>query len=273
MDGKRWVTLSDGRRVLINDYMNDLIRSSYSLIKNKNQPKKLSELEYERLCEEFEENLTEEEKKMINLYSTNSSFAGSLYANQITNKDPNKWYYYVIKENGKEKETYLNMNDIYEMQDFYTDINSKSQYEWAQMMQRDQRRFDKLFNEKGISLDKDIVVYRKGHETLEDLQNGVIRYGYTSTSAKSRINKQTPGGLKLGNNEFEIIVPKGMKFLPIKNLVADDIKSQHEILLPRKLQYELISNSSTPADWKISSTSKMRWQPQKNKFVVRVKQV
>ena len=136
------------------------------------------------------------------------------------------------------------------------------------MIARDKQiisEMDNIFEQKGISLDKDIIVYRKGHETLEDLQVGYTRRGYTSTSAKSRINKQTPGHLVLGSNEFEIIVPKGMKFLPIKNVVPDDVKFQNEILLPRNLKFTLVEDKSTQDSWE-----NYKYKKGKNKYVVRV---
>ena len=105
-------------------------------------------------------------------------------------------------------------------------------------------KIDKILEEKGIALDRDLIVYRKGHESLEDIQNNFVRFGYTSTAAINKINKKTPGGLMLGDNEFEIIVPAGMKFLPIKEVAEEQVKKQNEIVLPRGISYELVEDKS-----------------------------
>jgi hypothetical protein len=124
---------------------------------------------------------------------------------------------------------------------------------------RDQNEMDKIFNEKGIVLDKDIIVYRRSHEDSATVKNGFTKLGYTSTTAKSTLPKTMPSGMKFGETELEIIVPKGTKILPLKGVIQsrydkiqnkdiDDIKNekwlrnQAEILLPRETKFDFVSS-------------------------------
>lgn len=124
---------------------------------------------------------------------------------------------------------------------------------------RDQNELDKIFNEKGIILDKDIIVYRRSHEDSATVRDGYTKLGYTSTTAKSTLSKTMPSGMKFGETELEIIVPKGTKILPLKGVIQsrydkiqnkgiDDIKNekwlknQAEILLPRETKFDFVSS-------------------------------
>lgn len=123
---------------------------------------------------------------------------------------------------------------------------------------RDQNELDKIFNEKGVVLDKDIIVYRRAHEDPNVVRNGYTKLGYTSTTAKSTLAKSMPSGMKFGETELEIIVPKGTRILPLKRVIQDkyskiknkdidDIKNekwlgnQAEILLPRETKFNYVS--------------------------------
>lgn len=277
-----WRTIR-GRRIKI--YLNKSLKESFNLQKNQNV-KKLDVKEYDKLKNDFEKKLTKKEKEKIEEYL---SYGGaSQYLNDRKNDNWKQTYRFIDKTNKKGYvEKQLNDLEAFNTQldrealNIKTNIDTngmlnhddiiKSNYERIQRFHDDINVMDKIFKEKGVSLDKDIVVYRKGHESLEDLQNGVVRYGYTSTSAMSRINKKTPGGLILGSNEFEIIVPKGMKFLPIENIAQKDLLRQHEILLPRNIKFELIQDKSKKAKFDINK--KNLWTKGENRYLVRAKEV
>ena len=277
-DGKRWITWR-GRRILVNANGN-IVKNGYSLYREFTKAKRLDTKEYDKLRNDFEKTLTNKEKERIYHYGVGG---GASYSLNNRNWDNWKMSYRFVDNTNKRGYHEEKLNDLQaisrQLDKKATYIKTKndrddvikSNYDRMKHLQQDIKEMDKIFKEKGVSLDKDIIVYRKGYESLEDLQNGVVRYGYTSTSAMPRINKQTPGGMILGNNEFEIIIPKGMKFLPIENLVDDDIKKQHEILLPRNIKFKLITDKSKEAKFDI--TKKNLWTRGETRYFVRAEEV
>lgn len=281
----RWIT-KNGKRIPIKmKQINKLLTEEerqlvYQKIYEKAEP--LNSKEYDKLCNDFETSLTEEEKKVIKFYGIGGGASSSLNSP----KTAENWEltYRFSDENNKNGyiEKKLKYKDAIETpldkkatfivsEDKNHDENIKWNYEMTERDQKQLKDMDNIFDKKGITLDKDIIVYRRGYENAEDILNGYVRLGYTSTSAWSRINKKTPGGLILGENEFEILVPKGTKILPIKNLVDDDIKKQREILLPRNIRYDMIQNKSTSGDWIMNKNGHMRWIEPKKKYYVRLK--
>ena len=134
--------------------------------------------------------------------------------------------------------------------------------------EKQRREIDALINEKGISLDKDIIVTRRVNERAAnemresvETKGSYIQQGFTSTSASKNLSARTPGGMYLGDNIIRIVIPAGTKFLPIEAVekkFGDEkaILNQHEILLPSKTNY--ISSSVPIRDYKDNPTQYQR---------------
>ena len=279
-DGKRWITWR-GRRILVNANGN-IVKDGYSLYREMTKVKRLDTKEYDKLRNDFEKSLTNDEKTIIDYYK---SFG--LGSDDLNNREHDNWKhtYRFIDESNPKGYVDKKLNDL---EAFNSEINKEAlkiktkdkdrdetislNYERMQHIKTNISKLDKIFEKKGVSLDKDIVVYRKGHESLKDIEKGYVRPGFTSTSAMSRINKKTPGGLILGSNEYEIIVPKGMKFLPIENIGedVDKLRKQHEILLPRNIRFKLINDKSTKERY---DYEKFKYINAENRYVVRAEEV
>ena len=104
--------------------------------------------------------------------------------------------------------------------------------------------FNKLFDEKGVVLDHDIVVFRRGRESDEQINKGFTKDGVISTSAFDTLPKKMPSGNKFGDKKYYILLPSGSKILFLEQVIGrgyedkpdyDDVwrgvKRQHEILL------------------------------------------
>ena len=225
------------------------------------RPQYLSDLEYRTICEEFVETLTKKEYEFLEGYTTHSGFSdranGSLkdfMGNEYkmsyrVKNDKNKrgysikkaTYADVVKDDSIELDKDLNyMKTKDESEDETVSFN----YDMFTDARKYMKNMDAIFAKKGIRLDKDILVHRKGHETLEQLMNGHVRRGYTSTSAKSRINKKTAGDLILGSREFDIVVLAGTPILPLELIAGPELSKQHEILLPRNIRLELVEDKT-----------------------------
>lgn len=264
---ERWVTITKGGKTFpvkiktTNEYMNNLIRNKgkYKLDVPSVDAKPLNNEEYNKLKDKFSKTLTKEEKELLEEYAKFD--LGLSYLNR---DDYDNWkQLYRFTSNKTKKgftDRYLNDYEAFDIEldekasniitmdpnEWYKnkDKQVKSNYDRIMRMKENARKLDNIFENKGVSFDKDVIVYRKSNESYDELTNGYVRRGYTSTSAKSRINKKTPGGLILGPNEFEIVIPKGMKVLPIENLAGEKLKNQHEILLPRNITYEVVLDKS-----------------------------
>ena len=112
--------------------------------------------------------------------------------------------------------------------------------------------FDNIFKEKGVVLDKDILVFRRGRETQDEINEGFEKLGYVSTSAFDKLPKKMPSGLAFGSESYYLLVPKGSRVLFAEEVIGykdkteDDIKvsrgvkRQHEIILPRNTSFSNI---------------------------------
>ena len=277
-DGKRWITWR-GRRILVNANGN-IVKDGYSLYREFTKAKRLDTKEYDKLRNDFEKSLTDDEKHTIEMYKIGPG--------PLNNREHDNWKltYRIIDKDNPKGYVDKKLNDVeafnqilddealkIKTKDKSRDENVLFNHERMKAIQKDAFELDKIFEKKGISLDKDMIVYRKGYESLKDIEKGYVRPGFTSTSAMSRINKKTPGGLQLGNNEFEILIPKGMKFLPIENIGSDaeELRKQHEILLPRNIKFKLITDKSKEAKFDI--TKKNLWTRGETRYLVRAEEV
>lgn len=104
--------------------------------------------------------------------------------------------------------------------------------------------FNELFDKKGITLDHDIIVFRRGRESNKQLENGFTMDGIISTSAYDTLPKKMPSGVRFGDREYYIILPSGTKILLSEQVIGRGYESrpdyedvwrgvrrQHEILL------------------------------------------
>lgn len=116
-------------------------------------------------------------------------------------------------------------------------------------IKREQVIFDNLFKEKGVKLDKDILVFRRGRESDEEVRKGFIKHGYISTSVTDKLPKKMPSGEHFGDKAYYIIVPKGTNVLFAENVIgyrdktdedreiSKGVMKQKEIILPRNMKY------------------------------------
>ena len=104
--------------------------------------------------------------------------------------------------------------------------------------------FNELFDKKGITLDHDIIVFRRGRESNKQLENGFTMDGIISTSAYDTLPKKMPSGIRFGDREYYILLPSGTKILLSEQVIGRGYESrpdyedvwrgvrrQHEILL------------------------------------------
>lgn len=115
--------------------------------------------------------------------------------------------------------------------------------------------FNNLFNEKAEVLQQDTLLFRRGSEDYLDLKNGVSTDYNMSTSAYNKLPKTMPSGIRFGSQEYYIIAPKGTKVLPIEKVAVNDVGEdkgekrifarQHELVLPKGINYEMIEDLST----------------------------
>lgn len=120
------------------------------------------------------------------------------------------------------------------------------------------KQFDEAFKKNGTVLDHDIMVYRRSYESTQEMEEGFTKLGYTSTSAQDTLPKKMPSGLRFGEQEQYIIIPKGSKVLFAEDIIgynhinrpdyvengykkADDgLRRQHEIILPRGTSFKRV---------------------------------
>lgn len=137
------------------------------------------------------------------------------------------------------------------------------------------RQLDKLIMDKGISFDKDIVVTRRV-STMSVINQEIGRMGYytqsgfTSTCAANNLMRESPGGMRFGNNIIKIVIPAGTKILPVESSVRKmtdlssgspyeiagwkKLLSQHEFLLPSNTKY-IGSDKNNPKQLRIEKPS------------------
>lgn len=235
----RWITWR-GRHIPIGKDGNIIIRG---------KTKELTNKEYEELSNEVDDLLTEEERKELYYYTVGAGY--SMEAN-----DPNSIRTYLFKADNKRgyREERISFGDItsgkYELDKElhyrpgeYQTRNSFN-YDRYKSATEQFKKMDKIFEEKGIRSRDTIMLYRRGWETEEDIKNGYVRKGYTSTTIRSDIGKKTPGGLELGKQEFVIALEPNTPFIPLGNIADKPVQYQKEVLLPRNIKYEFINKDN-----------------------------
>lgn len=116
-----------------------------------------------------------------------------------------------------------------------------------------------LFKDKGVKLDHDIILFRRGRESYEEIENGFKMNGVTSATYKDTLPKKMPSGLSFGGKEYYIIVPKGtslcfaekvigrgQKSTPENEKSWNQVRRQHEVMLKPETSYKLISSQYIP---------------------------
>lgn len=234
---ERWITWR-GRHILVDDDGKVAIKS---------KTKELTTKDYEKLSNEIDDNLTEDEREQLHHYSVGAGY--SMDAN-----DPRVMRTYLFKDDSEQgyREERISFGDItsgkyeldkslhYRQGEYYT--RNSFNYDRYKDATEQFKQLDKIFNEKGIRSNDTIMLYRRGWETKEDIEAGFIRKGYTSTTIRSNIGKKTPGGLELGDKEFVIALEPDTPFIPLGNIADKPVQYQKEVLLPRNIQYEYINS-------------------------------
>lgn len=113
---------------------------------------------------------------------------------------------------------------------------------------------NKLFNDKAITLDKDIVLFRRGREGDLKVGDTFTMNGVTSTSAFDTLPQHMPSGFRFGESSNYIVAPAGTKMVfvektlgKIKQLSNDEddykgLRRQHEVMLQPGTEYEVVSS-------------------------------
>ena len=116
--------------------------------------------------------------------------------------------------------------------------------------------FNELFDKKGITLDHDIIVFRRGRESSKQIDNGFTMDGIISTSAFDTLPKKMPSGNPFGDRRYYILLPSGTKILLSEQVIGrgykDDryedvwrgVRKQHEILLRPGTHFKQLSTDS-----------------------------
>ena len=196
----RWVTLKDGRRIKINDYMNDKIRNSIGKIQ-------YVSLNDEKI-EEFDK-ATKELKETLDAETINSlmSYAG------IGHKEINE-----TLELGKPTEQiiYSNINDI----------------------QKDINNIDNVMNKS--MLNKNVICYRGTYEDFSNYKIGDTFNSkkFFSTSFKEKIALQRAKKKGEGGVVLEIRTSKNTKAIYMGDNFSS--QNEFELLLNRGLKYKVI---------------------------------
>lgn len=227
--GERWITWR-GRHLLVDNDGN--------IINQNDNTKRLDDKEYKKISLGFYNSLNKNEKDFLKHY-TRSGLRVS-YAN-----DPNYQKTYRFKADNKkgytEKKMQLGEAIKYNLDE---KIQNEFTYWEHSQIKKEIKTMDNIFEKKGISLNKPMLVYRRGQETLEEAKKGFIKNGYISASQKERLGKRLPSGRNLGEKEFIIVVPPNMKFLPLYDVADESVSYQKEILLPRNLKYSYIKEEN-----------------------------
>jgi len=162
-----------------------------------------------------------------------------------------------LKETGKL--TYLNAQEQIDLEwtDDLRSIQSTETLRRIDGLKRSVQKFDDAFKNDGTVLDHDIMVYRRSYESTEEMEEGYIKLGYTSTSAQDTLPKKMPSGIHFGEQEQYIIIPKGSKVLFAEDIIGykhsdvenyeeryaksdNGLRRQHEIILPRGTSFKQV---------------------------------
>lgn len=133
-----------------------------------------------------------------------------------------------------------------------------------------------IFKNKAKTFEKDTLVFRRSYETEDEIIKGFKKEKMISTSAYDKLPKTMPSGKSFGETELYIIVPKGIKYLPVEKVGTDYVASdkgeklifarQHELLLEPNLEFELVKNKS-----EIHKGYYQAYKDNKYKYVVKVR--
>lgn len=163
---------------------------------------------------------------------------------------------YDFNESLKEgKIEYIGAKEIKDLET-YSPYQSTNLIETKNLISNKLNDFNKLFDEKGITLDHDVIVFRRGRESSKQLENGFTMDGLISTCAYDSLPKKMPSGNWFGDRRYYIILPSGTKVLlseqvigrgyedqPEYDSVWRGVKKQHEILLRPGTHFNKISTS------------------------------
>ena len=183
--------------------------------------------------------------------------------NTIANYDSNKVYnatYDTDTEEEKGTIKRLNTQELLDL-DYTPELKSLQTDEvnsTIEGLKKSVSQFDTAFEKDGIALDRDILVYRRGRETRDEVENGFTKLGYVSCSAKDTLPKKMPSGLAFGEMEYYIVIPKGTKVLFAEDIIGyktnpndtsriaanRGLKRQHEVILPRGTHFTKVDSLS-----------------------------
>ena len=127
--------------------------------------------------------------------------------------------------------------------------------------------FNKLFKEKGVTLDKDIIIFRRGRETDAQVRDGFTMYGLTSCTAFDNLPKKMPSGVHFGDQRYYILLPSGTKILLAEQVIGrgdtsgeyedvyKGVRRQHEILLAPGTTFERLDSKNTYVNGKFEHSN------------------
>lgn len=155
----------------------------------------------------------------------------------------------------EEKLKYIGAKELKDLKD-YSKYQSSAFYTNKENIDNMLSDFNKLFDEKGITLDHDMIVFRRGRESSKQIDNGFTMDGIISTSAFDTLPKKMPSGNPFGDRRYYILLPSGTKILLSEQVIGrgykDDryedvwkgVRKQHEILLRPGTHFKQLSTDS-----------------------------
>lgn len=158
-----------------------------------------------------------------------------------------------LLDEGKLK--YIGAKELKDLKE-YSPNQSSVFYNNKQNIENMLNNFNKLFDEKGITLDHDMIVFRRGRESSKQIDNGFTMDGIISTSAFDTLPKKMPSGNPFGDRRYYILLPSGTKILLSEQVIGrgykDDryedvwrgVRKQHEILLRPGTHFKQLSTDS-----------------------------
>ena len=158
-----------------------------------------------------------------------------------------------LLDEGKLK--YIGAKELKDLKE-YSPNQSSIFYNNKQNIENMLNNFNELFDKKGITLDHDIIVFRRGRESSKQIDNGFTMDGIISTSAFDTLPKKMPSGNPFGDRRYYILLPSGTKILLSEQVIGrgykDDryedvwrgVRKQHEILLRPGTHFKQLSTDS-----------------------------
>ena len=158
-----------------------------------------------------------------------------------------------LLDEGKLK--YIGAKELKDLKE-YSPNQSSVFYNNKQNIENMLNNFNELFDKKGITLDHDVIVFRRGRESSKQIDNGFTMDGIISTSAFDTLPKKMPSGIPFGDKRYYILLPSGTKILLSEQVIGrgykDDryedvwrgVRKQHEILLRPGTHFKQLSTDS-----------------------------